>query len=199
MEHAKKLLLVDPNARQTIAEKKLSKLDQDVTLILSSDLPDDEKAKRYIQAMQSFKYFDPIKSKKVDPKDQLLQSLPVKIQPQAKQLLEKIQPYISWSDSGELVYKDSVIPYSNIVDLLTSVLQQTNYKDPDPEGWPQFAESLTRAKVPKELIRKAKARSYLSKLEAKVNESVKVDKPSKTKRKATKRELKRELNWEESE
>src|SRR5215469_244550 len=194
MEHAKKLLLVDPSiaARATVIDKKLSALDESISEILKGNLPEDEKAKRYAQTLQRLKYFDLIKPKKLDHKEQLIQSLPANAQTQAKQILDMIHPFVSWSDSGELIYKDSIVPYSNIVDLLTSVLQQTSYKDPDPEGWPQFAESLMRAKVPKALIRKAKARAYLVKLEAK-------DKPPKTIRKASKRSLKRELNWEESE
>ena len=66
MEHAKKLLLVDPG-RPSAAEKKLSSLDEDITRILNSNLPADEKAKRYSQTLQNFKYFDTTKPRHLDP------------------------------------------------------------------------------------------------------------------------------------
>ena len=98
----------------------------------------------------------------------MLQSLPPMIQGPAKQLLDKIRPFVSRSDSGELIYKDAVVPYSNAAELLTEVLQQTSYRDPDPVGWPQFAKTIKEADVPEELIRRAAARTYINQLSPKV-------------------------------
>jgi len=167
MEHAKKLLLVDP-ARQTASEKKLSKLDEDISRILNSDMPPDKKAKWYSQALQSAKYFDSTRPKQISPETQLVHSMPSNLQGQAKQMLDKIHPFVSWSDSGELVYKDSVVPFSNIAELLTEVLQQRSSQDPDPVGWHEFAQTLKEADVPQELIRRAAARTYINQLTPKV-------------------------------
>jgi len=56
MEHAKKLLLTDPT-RRSITDKKLTKLDETITEILNSDLSDDEKAKRYAEAIKGHRVY----------------------------------------------------------------------------------------------------------------------------------------------
>jgi hypothetical protein len=63
MENAKKMILVDPVRasqlyRPTIGDKKLSNLDENITKLLRSNLPADEKAKRYASSLKQLKYYD---------------------------------------------------------------------------------------------------------------------------------------------
>ena len=79
MDHAKKMLLVDPARlnsqhadlrepsgdllkqlyRPTIVDKQLSRLDADIAKTLNSDLPDDVKAKQYEMALRGYRYYEP--------------------------------------------------------------------------------------------------------------------------------------------
>ena len=72
MEHAKKMILVDPQFyRPSMTEKALNGLDGQISSILSSDLPDDVKAKRYAEAVRRYgnikeTIIEPAETKKVD-------------------------------------------------------------------------------------------------------------------------------------
>ena len=55
MEHAKKMMLVEPNFyRPTTTEKTLTGLDKEMQEILHSSVPDDVKIKQYSQALKKF-------------------------------------------------------------------------------------------------------------------------------------------------
>ena len=59
MEHAKKLKLVEPKLFcPSMREKTLTRLDEEIEKTLNSDLPDGEKAIKYIEALILFKIFD---------------------------------------------------------------------------------------------------------------------------------------------
>src|SRR6266516_1594948 len=56
MEHTKKLILVDPRfSRPTMKDKVLSRLDDDISSILDSDVSDEVKARNYASALSRFK------------------------------------------------------------------------------------------------------------------------------------------------
>lgn len=156
MQYAKKMLLVDPTRKPTITEKKLSALDEEINTTLHSDIPDDEKAKRYLSTLHKYKYFDDRQPKRIDGEKAILESLEPQQRSDAKKLLELINPHVSWSDDGELVYKSSVIPHSNITELLRDVLKPP--KSGDPAGWEEFSDALRETQVPVPLIRNPKRR-----------------------------------------
>ena len=59
MEHAKKLMLIEPKLfRPSMREKTLSRLDDEIQKTLDSDLPDSEKAAKYIAALHRYKYYE---------------------------------------------------------------------------------------------------------------------------------------------
>src|SRR5918994_4545038 len=62
MEHAKKMVLVEPRQiekwKQTMVEKTLSKLDGDIYEILHRDVADDEKAKLYSNSLSRYLNID---------------------------------------------------------------------------------------------------------------------------------------------
>ena len=79
MEHAKKLMLVDPRLfRLSMREKTLSKLDEEIEQTLSSDLVDSEKALRYIAALKKYKYYESSKREEteVDVESKILSTIP---------------------------------------------------------------------------------------------------------------------------
>jgi hypothetical protein len=166
MENAKKLLLVDPSRatqlyRPTITDKKLSTLDHDISSILNSDLPDDEKAKRYSASLKTYRVLDTHDIAKADPDKEILNAIPSVIKPKAKRLLKHIKPYVKWSDEGEIVSRNEVVPYSNISELMTESLSETS-STKRPKGWEEFADTLKRARTPRELIRNQKLWSYMN-------------------------------------
>ena len=138
MEHARKLLLVDPNRyavsapipghlpirlNESIAERKLSSLDRDIANALNDDEPDDVKAKRYAAALQSYRMIHDKSSSSsaVAPSktDAILDEVPKAKRRKAKRLLEYIKPHVRWSDEGEIASDGKLVRDSDIADLLT--------------------------------------------------------------------------------
>src|SRR5688572_33486378 len=62
MEHAKKMILVEPRQieklKETMLDKTLSKLDSDIYEILHRDVADDEKAKLYSNSLSRYLNID---------------------------------------------------------------------------------------------------------------------------------------------
>ena len=50
----KKMILVDPNSCRKPKQKKMSKLDEEMSQILESDLEESEKIKQYNQVLQKY-------------------------------------------------------------------------------------------------------------------------------------------------
>ena len=155
MEHAKKYVLVDPQMyRPSMPEKSLSALDQVIRSTLDSDLPDDEKAKLYVSTLKRFKAYDKTaKPPKPTIDSELIGAMPPNQQYKAKKLLRLIKdnPDIDWSDKGELIYKQSLIPKSHVADLFEDALSTKRPVD-GPIGWEEFNEGLDE--VPSTLVKR---------------------------------------------
>ena len=153
MEHAKKYVLVDPQMyRPTLPEKSLSALDHEIHATLNSQRPDDEKAKLYTSALKRFKAYDKKpQPPKLDLDNELAGVLPPNQQYKAKKLLRLIRdnPDIDWSEKGELIYKQSLVPKSHVSDLFGDVLATQRPVD-GPIGWEAFDEGLKE--VPSTLV-----------------------------------------------
>jgi hypothetical protein len=166
MENAKKLLLVDPARaaelyRPTITDKKLGALDQQVSDVLSSNMPDDQKAKRYCTILKAFRDIENRDIPKYDSDSTILNSVPSNIRPKAKRLLKHIKPFARWNDEGEIAGRDSLVPYSSLSDLLTeTVTEQGAAKQ--PKGWREFADVLKTARTPRDLIPNQKLWTYMN-------------------------------------
>jgi len=157
MEHAKKYILVDPQMyRPSLPEKSLSGLDFEIKTILNNDLPDDEKAKMYSSALKKYKTYDnSTKIPEPKPTIDLTDTLPPNHQYKVKKLwrLVKDNPDIDWSDKGELIYKQSLIPNSHVSDLFSDALS-TKRPVQGPIGWEEFDDVLDSSKVPTTLAKR---------------------------------------------
>jgi hypothetical protein len=164
MNHAKKLVLIDPKMyRPSMRDKSLSAIDNDIETTLLSDLPDDEKAKRYMATLKRFKAYEEPKIEKSPVVDQLesnvLQSVPPNQAYKAKRLLQHIKRErdFDWTEDGEMIYKQTKIPNSNIVDLMNDALKT---KSTDlPVGWEEFATGLGKAS--QELITNTERKRFI--------------------------------------
>ena len=166
MQHTKKLLLVDPNSgtsrRPLAAEnpttKALDGLDVEIANTLNSDLPEDVKAKLYILTVRKYRAFDKNKVNSTAEKpaayaeSELLQYFPDAQRHLAKGIFSglKDNPDVSFTEKGQLIYRQSVIPDSNAVELVKDVLKPKNANP--PKGWVEFARALSDAKVSKNYI-----------------------------------------------
>ena len=159
MEHAKKYVLVDPQIyRPSMPEKSLSTLDTEIQTILNGDSPDDQKAMLYTLTLKKFKAFDnnsKAPDTKITVEDKLVGELPPNQQYKANKLLRLIRdnPDIEWSDKGELIYKQSLVPNSHITDIFDDVFA---IKKPveGPPGWEEFDDALDSSKVPTNLVKR---------------------------------------------
>ena len=72
----------------------------------------------------------------------------------AKLLIQKLIDHsdvISWNNNGQLVLEGSIIPNSNIVNLVNSIMQKR--KGFNPELSNKFAKALTKINVPEDYLR----------------------------------------------
>ncbi len=156
---ARKYVLVDPLMhRPSLAEKSLSELDKVIKSTLDSQLPDDEKAKLYVSALKRFRaYEDSTKPPppKIDLEKELATALPPQQQYKAVKLLRllKQNPDISWTNDGELIYRQKKVPKSHIADLFNDALAAKRPAQ-GAVGWEDFEDGL--ADVPETLVKKRK-------------------------------------------
>ena len=160
VEHTKKLMLVDLKLfRQSMREKTLSNLDVEIEKTLSSEISDQEKAYKYIEALRKYKYYDaPATDEKIVEKSNsesnILESISVQQRHKAKRLLDHLKRDVNFKikDDGEIIYKQQTLNNSQIGDLLNEVLKKKSTLADAPIGWREFSDSLKELAVPKDLI-----------------------------------------------
>ena len=91
--------------------------------------------------------------------DNILDTIPQKIKPMAKILLNYIhhQKLLTWNEKGELVIDGQPIPFSHITDLIKDALVE--YKHFIPVGIREFYSKLSN--IPLTLIKNSKRRALL--------------------------------------
>jgi len=146
-------------------EKTLTKLDKEIEQTLSSELPDSEKAVKYIAALRRYKYFDsPVKEEaKVDVEEDILSTVPITQRHKAKRLLEHLKrdTSVQIGEKGEFIYRQQKLPLSHVGELLNDVLQKKLSKGESPKGWRKFAETLKTLDVPRDLIENTDRWKYM--------------------------------------
>jgi len=172
MEHAKKMVLVEPRQiekwKESMMDKTLSKLDGEMYDILHRNTAEDEKAKLYSNSLRRYLNINkPEVEKKFQWEDKtddkpevtndieslVLETVPKKWKAHASKLLTQLKsnPNVRWSAKGELVLNDTTIPNSHIVDLVNDLLRKRTSTSA-PIGWSQLAKVLKDSNIPHELI-----------------------------------------------
>jgi len=190
MEYAKKMALVPHELLATMQShhaqltspvvKSLTSLDREMEqILLSQELGDDDKLKRYNQVLQKYlnlqtKKREPLQiavvptagtdedknelpqtvaNNEVNPMDtDVLQSVPKTMQRKAQLLLNKLKlnDLVKWNERGELIYNGSALPGTHAIDLINDVLRKR--KNFNPTGWREFAQILSTMNVPQDLV-----------------------------------------------
>jgi hypothetical protein len=138
-------------------EKTLSVLDSEIDNILSSDMSDDLKAKHYSDTLRRHRNYSNPAPPKVKPLEKLepevMQSMPHNQKYKAKRLIKRLkqQKEVDWTSDGELVYRQTKLPKSDIVELLGDVLDAKSTKKA-PIGWEALSTALKAAEAPRELV-----------------------------------------------
>lgn len=157
---------------------KINKLDAEMTDVLErNDLSEDDKANLYQQTLQRFLHHTrnkaPISLTLKSPSEQstvendtgtpqttevkddvvpeILDGIPKTHQRKAKIILDKIKSsdVMKWNSKGELVYNDTVLPGSNVTDLINDATHSK--KDFNPYGWQYFTRGLAEINIPESL------------------------------------------------
>ena len=200
-------MLVDPQfAKPTIKDNVLSKLDMEINRILNNkEDGDDVKAKKYMDVLQRYKSYEseskPVVRNIDNLEDDVLKSTPQNSQFKAKRLLTQLRKDvdINFTPEGQLIYKQLPIDSSNIIDLISDILQNKPSTIP---GTKELAESLKETKTNKDLVsnptvaklmQPGKSKKPLT--EEKPASIAKAPTPSKAS--AVKRQRKSKLAWEE--
>ena len=71
-----------------------------------------------------------------------------------RQLIKKLKAnkdIIGWNEQGQMVFKGTTIPGTNIVDLVNDSLRQR--KNFNPERWELFSKALGHLNVPEGIVR----------------------------------------------
>ena len=85
---------------------------------------------------------------------QIVDSVPKTMQNRAKVLIQKLKgrsDVISWNDNGQLVLDGSIIPNSNIVDLVNDAMRKRKVFYPEHSN--TFAKALAKINVPEDYVR----------------------------------------------
>ena len=161
MEHAKKLMLIEPKLlKQSMRDRTLSRLDEEIHQTLDSDLSDNEKAVKYIAALKKYKYYESPpekaiqkeKEEKESVESDVLESVPSTNKYKAKQLLDRLKedPDVRINREGEFIYRQRKIPKSRVVDLINDVILKKSTES--PPGWEEFSDSLKAVNAPRKLV-----------------------------------------------
>ena len=137
-------------------QKKLSGLDNEIESILSSDAADDVKAKNYIATLRRYRNYSstPAVPQASDTlESDILSGVAPPVKYKAKQILKKLKNRTDFdlSKEGEIIFRQTKIPNTNIVDLLNDVLKTKNLEAP-PVGWEALAATLKEANIPRDLV-----------------------------------------------
>ena len=191
MEHAKKMVLIEPRLlekwKETVQNKTLSKLDDEIGALLNQNIPDDEKAKLYSSTLNRFLKIekpqttakptlsestetapstndtatgtDPVELEDGEPQhiqtveSLTLSTIPKKFRSKAANLMSHIRNNtdIRWNAKGELIVDDTIVPKTNIVDLIND-LSRARKNVSHPRGMMALTNSLKESNVPRELI-----------------------------------------------
>ena len=145
------------------------------------DIPIDAQAKMYDQNLQRYLAFydkrmnkplrvnvikptvpeeeekpqgEQIEEKPDEIETDILESVPATMKSRTRQLIKKLKAnkdIIGWNEQGQMVFKGTTIPGTNIVDLVNDSLRQR--KNFNPEGWELFSKALGHLNVPEGIVR----------------------------------------------
>ena len=82
------------------------------------------------------------------------------MQNRAKLLIQKLKDHsdvISWNDNGQLVLEGSIVPNSNIVDLVNDVMRKRKGFNPEHST---FAKALAKINVPELLSKEPQSNRF---------------------------------------
>lgn len=148
--------------------KEAATLDEEIGNVLKrNDVTDYDKAKLYSQILQKYLMVKdkitqvPVTSPVITEQktkslpyghDAIVDTIPKKYKSRAMKMLQFIHQNeaIRWDERGQVLLNNTIIPGSNITDLIND--QVRNRKNVNPEGWKQFSEALKLMNVPTELI-----------------------------------------------
>ena len=80
----------------------------------------------------------------------ILDSVPATMKSRTRQLIKKLKAnkdIIGWNEQGQMMFKGTTIPGTNIVDLVNASLRQR--KNSNLEGWELFSKALGHLRRPK--------------------------------------------------
>ena len=159
-----KNLVFNVGTKKLVEDKTLSSLDSEMKETLNSDVPEDDKVRRYLSALSkywSYKDLKPIETAR-DFESRVVNSVPISQQYKARRLMDylKRDPDVNWSDKGELIYRQSLIPNSYIVDIMSDFLKKNTVGE-NPLGQEQVLTSLSNQNIPQGLVTNAKKWRYI--------------------------------------
>lgn len=97
--------------------------------------------------------------------EQILDSIPLQDRYKANRILNliKTNPEGGWNGRGQFIYRQTVVPHSNIIDLISEVASsKKNPKFPVTPGWTTFADYLKEIGVTKDLVTNRHYWSHIS-------------------------------------
>jgi len=163
MNKDKKYLLMDPMtyekhmseyAQTSPILKRESDMNREMRQVLDSDDPDDIKVLKYSQILAKLRGIHKLPEENNIDEKYILDSIAENVRHKAKRLLDKVieNTKLGWNNYGELIYRQTPIPNSNIVQLLTDIMKTRTHEK--PVGWQDFAEALAGNldRVDKELV-----------------------------------------------
>ena len=95
-----------------------------------------------------------IEEKPEEIETDILDSVPATMKSRTRQLIKNLKAnkdIIGWNEQGQMVFKGTTVPGTNIVDLVNDSLRQR--KNFNPEEWELFSKALDHLNVPEGIVR----------------------------------------------
>jgi hypothetical protein len=170
MEHAKKMMIIDPEhyGRTRMIDKKMSGLDHEISVVLNSELPDDIKVKHYMAALREYRALETFPERQqrreaalqqMTTTEDVLKTVNPESRIKAERILKNIQPNLRWSDKGELIHDNALVPDSHIGELLNEASIAGSKEN--PIGFEEFVDTIKDSNIPNQFIDNLKLRRHL--------------------------------------
>jgi len=213
MEHVKKMILVPSDTVARLQEKphvptptdKVRELDNEMDQLLSQKGNEEERLRRYEQVLQRCMHFvseqrkpfrltipgEPLGEHEADGdlRTKITNSMPKSLQTYTSQLYDVLKaiPNIKWDSKGIVSIDDTVLPHTNLSDLINDCLRKR--KKANAESWETFVEALAKSNFPIGHINNAAYLKRIRELRGKGYTSCRAQRPDPCRKKKVSRVL----------
>lgn len=108
--------------------------------------------------------------------NELLELIPLTYKKNAQYVLQRLRKILVWDNNGVIIYNQSLIPGSNIIDILNFIVRQRKNVIP-PTGWHQLHSAVLSLNLPREVAPTVYSTNHIKEEDRKPKYFAKVQQP----------------------